>query len=339
MAVTDYTDFVFDKNYYHTGLFEGLTQNLQLFNAVSGGAIVLRDKKLPGHFSEQLMYQSIMNGYNRRDITGSSAISSADTTKIIELAQIGVKLNSKIFIPWTRHSFQKNLDPEMKGDWEEVSRKIGVATIPARLAQQVNHSLYAARACLSKSGQGSLYTIANTSALNSGKMNSLAINSGQALMGDMSSRVKCLVMHSKPYFDLIGEQVTQKVAGVTDFALREGTNLTYGIPVLVTDSPALFATIGSGSTAYTGYYTLGLTEEAVAVENSEDEAMIFQPQTGKENIIINMQGEGAHNLEVKGFAWDTGTINPTDAALATSSNWTRAVGSVKNGPGYAILSR
>jgi len=340
MAITDYTDFVIDNQYFHTGLFEGLTQNLGLFNEVSGGAVRLIDNRLPGHLSDRLLYKTLEDSWNRRDITAASAISSADTAQVQEISQRGVKLNAKMYAPFILHAFQKNFDPSMKGDYQQISRRIGQATAPARLKQQVNHSLYAARSALTKSSAASKHAIVVSSANYNGKMNSVDLNTARALMGDMAGRLKCMVMHSKPYFDLVGNQVADKLTGVSDLILREGSGLTYNTPVLVIDSPALYATIGSGSAAYTEYYTLLLTEDAVVVQNSEAEAMVAEVVTGKENLQIDLQGEGAHNVEVRGFAWAAGGgINPTDAALATASNWDLASASIKNRAGVAIASR
>lgn len=340
MAKTDYTDFIIDNQYFHTGVFEGVTQNLGLFNDVSGGAVRLTDERFAGHYNDRLMYKSMEDAWNRRDITAATAISSADTSKVVEISQRGVKFNAKMFVPWTLHAFQKNFDPGMKGDYQEISRKIGEATAVGRLKQQVNHALYAARAA-TKGQAASLHTATVSSANYNGKLNNLDLNTGRMLLGDKSSAIKCWIMHSTVYGNYIGNQVGDKVTGISDFVLREGTGLTYGIPVLVIDSPALFATVGSGSTAYTEYYTLGLVEDAVMIHNSEPEVMVAEVVTGGENLMINLQGEGAHNIEVKGFQWDTGNggLNPTEAAIATGTNWDLASTHVKNRAGVCVATR
>lgn len=340
MAITTYTDFVIDNAYFHTGMFEGVTQNLGLFNDVSGGAVRLTDDRYTGHYSDRLIYKSMEDAWNRRDITAATAISSADTTKVIEANQRGVKFNAKMFVPFVLHAFQKNFDPGMKGDYQEISRKIGQATAPARLKQQVNHALYAARAAL-KGQAASLHTATVSSANYNGKLNNLDLNTGRMKLGDKAGAIKCWVMHSTVYGNYLGNQVGDKVTGVSDFVLREGTGLTYNIPVLVIDSPALYATVGSGSTAYTEYYTLGLVDGAVVISNSEPEVMVAEVVTGGENLVINLQGEGAHNIEVAGFQWDSGNggLNPTEAALATGTNWDAIFTSVKSRAGVCVATR
>ena len=339
MAITNYTDFVIDNQYFHTGTFEAVTQNLSLFNELSQGAIRLENKQIPGHYNDNIMYTGLEDAWTRRDITSAAAISSGDTKKVSEVDQRGVKFNAKMYSPFTLHAFQKNFDPGMKGDYQEISRKIGQATGFSRLKQQLNHALYAAAAAL-KNQAGSTQTNVVSSANYNGKMNSLDLNLGRAKMGDMAGRIVCMVSHSKPYFDLIGQQVADKIAGVTDFNLFKGNPATYGIPALVTDSPALVNVV-AGTAGYTQYHTLLLVADSVSVTNSEAEAMIAQPVTGKENIEIALQGEGAHNIELKGFQWDmtNGGINPTEAALATGTNWDTIFSSVKNRAGVVIVSR
>lgn len=340
MPATSYTDFVIDNAYFHTGMFEGVTQNLGLFNEISGGAVRLVDDRYTGHFNDRLLYKTMEDAWTRRDITSAAAVSSGDTKKIEEISQRGVKFNAKMFAPFTLHSFQKNFDPGMKGDYQDISRRIGQATAVGRLKQQVNHALYSARASL-KQQTASLHQAVVSAGNYNGKMNSADLNLGRALLGDASSKLRCWVMHSTPYFSLVGNQVADKVAGVSDYVLREGSGLTYNIPVLVIDSPALSAVIGTGSAAYTEYYTLGLVEDAVVISNSEPEVMIANPKTGNENIVIDLQGEGAHNIEVRGFQWDVqnGGINPTEASLATGTNWDIASASVKNRAGVCIATR
>lgn len=335
-----YTDFVIDDEYFHTGMVEGVTQNLDVFNAVSNNAVRLVNEVFPGHYNQRIMYKSLEDAWTRRNITVNTAITSGDTKKVEEITQIGVKFNAKMYLEQTLDSFRKNFDPAGKGDYQEISRMIGMATAVGRLKQQVNQALLAARAALI--GQAaSLHTPTVSSANYSGKLNSGDLNTARAKLGDASGKVKVLVMHSKSYFDLVGNQVADAVTGVSDFNLREGTPLTYGIPVLVTDSSALTATIGSGSSAYTAYYTLGLVEDAVVVTVSERETMYAELKTGYENLQMVLQGEGAHNLEVKGFKWDVanGGVNPTETAMGTTTNWDLASSSVKNRAGFAIAHR
>lgn len=337
-----YTDFVLDDGYFHTGVVEGATQQIGVFNEASNGAIQLIDKRIGGHYNHTLGYKQVEDAWSRRDITANTAISSTDTKKLAEFDQIGVKFNAKMYITQTLDSFQKNFDPDMKGDYQEISQRIGNFTAFGRLKQQANQALMCVRAALTNASATDNAHSATVSSTNyNGKLNSGDLIEGLRKFGDMSSRIACWVMHSKAFFDLVKAQVLDKVTGISDYALYAAAPITLNKPVLVTDSPGLYAALGSGSTAYTEYYTLGLVEGAVVVTNSEMERMIVQPKTGGENIVLDLQGEGAHNLEVKGAKYDVGSggLNPTEAALATKTNWDPSGVHFKNRAGIVIAHR
>ena len=329
MANGNYTDFVLNDQYFHTGMIQGATQNLAAFNQASMGALVLQNIPLVGHYADKISYNTLEDAFTRRDITAATAITSTDTAFLTEANERSVKFNSKVYMAPTLGQFQKNFDPSVKGDYQEISYKIGQAFIVGRLKQQVNQGLIVARAALA--GQTTSTYAVTTGDSTAQTMNSVSLNKGLALMGDFSQRIVCLVMHSKAYRDLVGDQVASKIPGVADYNLFQGMPATYGIPTLVIDSPALVAS--------TTYYTLGLVQNAVEVTVSERDQMIVLPKLGYENLVMQMQGEGAHNLSVRGFAWHTATgINPTQAALGTTTNWDTALSNVKLRAGFVISS-
>jgi hypothetical protein len=84
---------------------------------------------------------------------------------------------------------------------------------------------------------------------------------------------------------------------------------------------------------------LGLTEDACTISESEERNIVSELVTGKENLIMRIQGEYAFNVNVKGCAWDltNGGTNPSATALATSSNWDQVVSDVKSLGGIRIL--
>ena len=164
---------------------------------------------------------------------------------------------------------------------------------------------------------------------------------GLAKMGDAASRIAVWIMHSKVYYDLVKDQAfTDKIVGISNFAVQNAAPVTLNRPVLVTDDPALAVVSGSGSGATTSYKTLGLTAGGIVVEDTEGEFLVFDQVTGQEQIVIRMQGEYAYNLGVKGFTWDVtnGGKNPEDAALATGSNWDIAYSDVKSRAGVVVVT-
>lgn len=337
MASGTYSNMVIDPVAYHDGVFEGMAQNIAAFNALSRGCIRLERRDLPGHYHSEVMFKSLEDAVTRRDITSSSAVSSGDVNPIAEIAEIGIKLNRKVVLENTVDSFQKSIQSRFGGDPSQWSQAIGEEVGKAKLKRQLNDALRGVTAALL--GQSDVkFTVAT-----SGTMQKESINSGMAKFGDMAARLRSegvAVMHSKPFHDLIGDQVADNIVDVTGAVLYGGIPATYGIPTLVIDSPALSATTGSGTAQVTDYYTLLLVPDAVKVTDSEEDRM-HVILTSAENVMARLQGEFAHNVQCKGFAWDNtnGGINPTDAALATTTNWDKVATSHKNLAGVVIQSR
>jgi len=199
----------------------------------------------------------------------------------------------------------------------------------------LNSSLRATRAALANQASN-LYTVPANATLNT-----LGLVQGLAKFGDAADRIVAWIMHSKAYYDLVANQITANIYGVSNFNIAQGSPVTLNRPVIITDSDALAVDGGAGSTAYTNYYTLGLTVGGALVENSEQEELVVIDITGLENLVVRYQGEFAYNLGVKGFKYDitNGGANPADAALGTGSNWDPAYASLKNWAGIAIQSR
>ena len=107
----------------------------------------------------------------------------------------------------------------------------------------------------------------------------------------------------------------------------------------VTNSDSL-KIVSGGSGSPVQYATLGLVPGAVEIEDTEQETVMAQIITGLQNITVRIQGEYAFNLGLRGFTWDTqnGGANPTDAAVATASNWDAAYASHKDFAGVKIVS-
>jgi hypothetical protein len=155
-----------------------------------------------------------------------------------------------------------------------------------------------------------------------------------AKMGDRSQRIRAWVMHSKPWFDLMEGQVSGGATNIADVVIYGGAPGTLGRPVIVTDSPYLVNLDSDGDAE--SYNVLGLTDSAVVLNQSEDESILSDTVLGKENIIMQYQGEYAYNLRIKGFAYD-GSANPNDATIGTSASWDFLMHDVKMGPGVLLI--
>jgi hypothetical protein len=329
MAIGTKADVQIYDDQFHSGVVEGVAQNITVFNQASMGAIRLLDRRLGGDYNKVGFLKTIANVVSRRDTSSTSA---ATAVKATEDEEIGVKINRKVGpIENTLDGFKKALLEDAGGDEEVLSFLIGNYVADEMLGDQVNTTILALASALND--------IAGVKHDRSaGTMRSDDLIDGLAKQGDAAGNIAVWVMHSKPYYDLMKEQVAAKITGVSNFNLFQATPVTLNRPVLVVDSPGLFLANGSATDTY---LTLGLGPNAAACINSEGESMHNELVGGLENLVVRMQGEFAYNLQMKGFKWDTtnGGENPTDTALGTSGNWDQVATSIKHLGGVVIESQ
>lgn len=327
MATGKASDFKVYQEYLQTRMTEILTQNGQAFNAASNGAIVMSTQSKRGDYEYEAFFKSISSLVSRRDTT---SVSGATDLALTQDEFIRVKLNRKIGpVANTRDSFRKIMSRYSETEFTDI---IAEQASAAQQLDMLNSTLRAGRAALANQSDV-LYTIPS-----SGTMTTAGLVNGLSKMGDAQDRVVCWVMHSKVWFDLIQQQISANIDGISNFNVQTGTAVTLNRPVVVSDSAALAVTSGSPET--TTYYTLGLTANGLLAESTEEDDVVVDEVTGNENLIVRIQGEYAFNAGVKGFKWDVsnGGANPNDTALGTGSNWDTAVTSYKDFAGVVIAS-
>jgi hypothetical protein len=330
MTIGKASNFKVYQDELRGGIVETLTQASNFFNSV-GGAIVLSTVSRRGEYGKESFFKNISSLVSRRDTTSVAAATSLPLT-MDEI--ISVKLNRKVGpVDQTYDAFAKIA---MSMSPEEFSMLLGGMVGKAMQVEMLNSALRAARAALLN--QSSVLYDGGTDTITTSDL----VN-GLAKMGDAANGIVAWVMHSKQYFDLMQHQIGTSANGdvVSGVVVQQAAPATLNRPVIVTDSDALLVAGGSGSGAYTDYHCLGLTANAVVVENSEQERMVLDEVTGLENLVVRMQGEFAYNLGVKGFKWDTsnGGANPSDSSVGTGSNWDPAVTSYKDYAGVVIQTR
>jgi hypothetical protein len=326
MATGKASDFKIYHEQINGGLVETLVQQTNAFNAASRGAIRMVDNRIRGDYEYESFFQNISGLVSRRDTTSVSAATDAALTQD---EMISVKLNRKIGpVANTLDSFRKIM---RQADDEALSFLIGTMVAKAMAVDKLNTAVRAARAALDNQ--------ADNTTLKATIMATEHLVDGLALMGDAADRVVVWVMHSKPYFDLVKDQIAANIDGISNFNVANAAPVTLNRPVLVTDSEAL--RIDGSPTGDYQYFTLGLVPGAIEVENSEEEMIHAEIVTGLENLVIRMQGEFAYNLGLKGFQWDVGNggANPTDSTLGTGSNWDKVMASAKDLAGVVIETK
>lgn len=326
MAIGTKTDFVIYQEQFFGGLSETLEQETNVFNEASNGALRLISSTKKGDYEQESFLKSISGLVSRRDITSTAGVTDLALTQD---EFVSVKINRKIGpVANTRDSFRK-----IARDPGEFSFMLGQQWGKNMAVDMVNTAVTSAVAALSSQATATF----DATATGSTTMTHKNLVNTMAKLGDQSQRIVAWVMNSKSYFDLVGQAITDNVFQVGGAVIYSGTVPTFGRPVIVTDSPALTETDGGGL-GVDNYWAMGLVQDAVMVQESEDREIVSETVTGLENLVIRIQGEYAYNLAMLGYKWDiaAGSANPADAALGTGSNWDLALDDVKSRAGVII---
>jgi hypothetical protein len=322
------TDFKIYNDQIQGGMIETLVQNTAAFNAASGGAIVMRTNRKQGEFDFESFFQNTADLVSRRD---PSSVAAAADTKITQGELVRVKLNRRIGpVAQTLDAFRKI---GSQANVNSLSFLIGTQIAKTQMAGWLNDGLLATRAALAAQAT-------NLEADTAATITTTGLVDALAKYGDAANRIGLWVMHSKVFYDLVKEQIGLNITNVSNFNIAQASPITLNRPVLVSDSPSLVVADGV-SAGVDAYYTLGLSPSSLVLEDSEEELIHAEIQTGLENLVVRIQGEYAYNMGIKGFAWDTvnGGVNPDAAALGTGSNWDKIMTDPKDLAGVVLSTR
>jgi hypothetical protein len=309
------------NNQTRTSAAELLAQQVDKFNAASGGAITLRTQFSPGDYAEEALISYTSGLVRRRD---PYTTSSPSKVVISEVLKTSVKIAAG--------TPPVELDPTIAKWIGENPTRAGIAVgeqlAKDSLADMLNTALGACKAALVQDANN-YYDYSGT-----GTLNWTAMNTGSALMGDAFDNVACVIMHSKCYFDLMAANISN-TGYLFDFGTVRVRTDTLGRPLIVTDSSSLT------SSGPTRYYTLGLVPGAISVQDNGDYDQVIVDGTGGENITRTMQAEWSWNLGLKGMTWvkSTGGKAPTTAEVTTGTNWSKIATDAKDLPGFVVKSQ
>lgn len=321
-------DFRIYNDQIHGGMIETLVQNTEAFNAASRGSIVMRTNRKPGELDFESFFQNTADLVSRRD---PSVVTPVNDTKVTQGEIVRVKLNRRIGpVAQTLDSFRKI---GSQANVNSLSFLIGTQIAKVQVMGWLNDGLAGLRAAL-------LAESTNFSDQSGGTATTPGLVDALAKYGDYASRLGLWVMHSKPFYDLVKEQIALNITNVSDVNVAQASPITLNRPVLVTDSPAL-VTVDGGGAGVNHYHSFGLTSNALVLEDSEEDIIHAEIQTGLENLVVRLQGEYAFNMGLKGFAWDatSGGVNPDNVALATGANWNKILTDGKDLAGVVITTQ
>lgn len=310
MAITITSDLKIYEPEFNAGFNEAIFLNSNIFNQSSNGAISLVTQVHPGNYIKDAYFQQISNLTQRQDITSTAAATAA---KMTEVEEVGVKLHRRIGpVDMTLKAFNMAGLQTPKGSMV-LGRQIGDSV----LKRMASDALIAAKAAVL--GQTALINDITAAATKTGNFS--ALNATRAKWGDQMNKLAAWIMNSKVFTDTVGDGMSNygfdSVAGVLVANGQMGAFL--GAGVVVTDNANLINATPNPDQ----YYSLGLSKGAVTVRQSELQNIVVELHSGSEQLYLTVQGEYANTVSVDGFAWDitNGGANPSDSALATTTNW------------------
>ena len=320
MALSDLAVY---SEYAYASMTEVLRQRIDLFNAVTGGAITLRSAAHQGDFSDVAFFAKISGLVRRRNSYGSGSVAEKNLAHLVDtMVKVAAGTPPVRLDPGQFKWIQQN--PEVAG--AALGQQLAVDT----MADMLNVGLGASYAALSAQTAVVYDATGNTSPENTLSFGNL--NNGQAKFGDQASTISAWVMHSKPMFDLYGKNLTN-AAQLFTYGNINVIRDPFGKLLVMTDSPNLVIT-GTPN----NYAVLGLVPGAVIIDQNNDYTANEEAKNGDENIIRTFQAEWSYNVGVRGFAWDktNGGKSPNDAALLTATNWDKYGTSHKDLAGVVV---
>jgi hypothetical protein len=315
---------VFNENVY-SGVIEILEQNSDFVTENTNGAIVYLTQSLKGNFEEASFWDATGDGdlVSDRNPTGTGDV---DVNGFSQESLISPKSDIRVGpIQQTNSSLKK-----IQEDPSTMGFLFGTKAGKALSVDWLNRSLTAGVACLTKSA-ATHFDVSGAPLAADQVISSKVLNRALgSKMGDARERIVAWVMHSAAFTELTEGSIVDKITGITDRIVYGGSTPSLGLPVLVSDSPAL---IDEANGTYT---ILALTRNALVMRESEGGFDVrMMDVLGKENMMTIIQGETAVNVSVKGWSY-TGGNSPDMAALGNAANWEYKFNDVKSGAGLSI---
>lgn len=319
MALSDMQVF---NTYFMPATIETLAQMVDKFNAASAGSIVLTTEGFDGDFVQESFFRSIHSAQRRVD--RYAALASATPTDLTQDVNVGVKVAGG-FGPIRYEPAQMTWLRKPTAEGIEVASR---NFAEAMLRDQLNTAIAALVAAISNQTSATYDITAGTNAV----LTYRALNSAHAKFGDRSSDIVANVMTGAMYHKLID----QNLANAQQLFLAPGVTVVdiLGKRAVITDAPAL-ATAGSPGVDR----VLGLTAGAAVVHDAGDIISNIDTSNGNTRIVTTMQVDYSFGLRLKGYKWDTanGGKSPTDAEIATGTNWDLNATDIKQTAGVIAI--
>ena len=310
----------------YTTTTELLQQQVDLFNAASGGAIVLRAQPMVSDYQDSAFYKKLNGLVLRRNAYDDQPLTALNLEMLTETA---VKVGAG--------TPPVNMNPNdlewLQRDPDEMAAVYALQLAPEMLADMLNVAIAAAASAIKTAHTAPAPLVYDKSNI----LNNQALTNGDLVeassyFGDQAQRLRTWVMHSAPLHKLY-QQNLSNLNQLFDYGNVRIVADIFGRNFIITDSPSL---IVAGTPAV--YRTLGLAENGIIVGQNGDLRQNIDVRNGRTNITANMQSEWSYNLQLKGYAWDktNGGASPSNAALALGTNWDKVATNNKDTCGVML---
>lgn len=309
MPTTLNSDMIIYNDLAQTAYLERLQDVLEVFNASSGGALILRNELIEGDLRKRSFYK-IGGTLGHRNVNSDAAVAGI---KIGADEAVGVKTPWK-YGPYetTEEAFKRRARSP-----EEFSILVGQDMADAALDYYIQTAFAALGAAI---GANANMVATGSFAVDHKKV----LTKGMRKFGDRFNRIALFAMDSATYFDLVDDAIDQKIYEEAGVVIYGGSPGTMGKPVLVSDK-------------VTEERIFGLQVGAVSVTESQAPGVRSYPVNTQENLAIGYRAEGAFNVDIMGYSWkDTAGVNPNLAALGAGANWRKHATSDKATAGVLI---
>lgn len=317
MAITNMQVFVDNAREL---VFEKLGQQIEKFNAASNNTLQLSSDGFSGDFFERSFYNSL--AASRRRVDRYAANGAVSATALAQSKAVEVKVAGG-FGPII---FEPSQMAWISSNPAEALNVISNSMTEAILQDQINSAIAALVAAISNQAA------ARNDVSGSSAVTQIALNNTDAKFGDSSSLLVARIMRGATYHKLIGQNL------VNASTLFNSGNVTVvdvlGKPVVVTDAPSLYVA-GTPNKEI----VLTLVSGAIVIGGTSDLITNVDTTNGKERIETTFQGDYTFTMKMLGYSWDTanGGKSPTDAEIATGTNWDLFVTDIKHSAGVITI--
>lgn len=312
------------NQYFMPATIETLAQMVEKFNAASGGSIRLTTEGFDGDFLQESFYQAIHSA--RRRVDRYAAQAPAAATDLTQQKHTSVKVAGGFGPVRYEPSQMTWLNKPTAEGIEVASRNFAEAL----LQDQLNTAVAALVAAIGNQGAATTIDVSGT-----GPVTYAAVNNSHALFGDHSALLIAQVMDGATYHGFIAQNIANGAQLFQAGTVRVVDML--GKLTVVTDAPALFTPAAGGDPAMRR--VLSLVAGAATVTDSRDIISNIETSNGQTRIETTLQIDYSFGLGLKGYTWDeaNGGRSPTDAELATGSNWDLVSTSIKHTAGTMAI--